>query len=243
MATQMVETKKASVKPIAAVERALLVLDAFRRGPGTLSFTEIVAATGLLKTTVFRLLHTFQTSGYLIRLPDGRFQLSAVFMQLGTTYRQAFRLEDHIMPALQRLVIQTQESASFYIREGTQRVCLLRVDSQQMVRDVVPAGTVLPIDDTAASLILREYETYKPTETFLEDTNKAIRMTVGKGSTPQIASVSAPVFGLEGLLGAISITGPRERFNPESVTEMKAALQEEASGLSARLLGHRLESG
>lgn len=235
----MARPRRTPIKTVAAVERALRVLDAFRQGTGPLTFTEIVAATGLLKTSVFRLLLTLQNSGYLTRLPDGRFQLGAVFMQFGMAYRQSFRLEDHVHPALERLVQATGESASFYVREGEQRLCLLRVDSRQPVRDVAPAGTVQPIDDTASSQILREFCEMGDfrASAACRDYARLLKSTVGKGNTPQIASISAPVFGVEGLLGAMTLSGPRQRFSPGAINAMKAHLCMEAARLSEALSG------
>ena len=234
----MARPRKKPIKTVAAVERALVVLDAFRKAPRSLSFTDIVSASGLLKTSVFRLLLTLQNAGYVVRLPDGRFQLGAVFMQFGMAYRQSFRLEDHVQPALERLVQATGESASFYVREGERRLCLLRVDSRQSVRDVVPAGTVQPIDNTAASQILREFrEMHDLDELIADDYGRLLKSTIGKGSTPQVASVSAPVFGTDGLLGAMTLSGPRERFSPAAINSMKAHLCKEAASLSGRLAG------
>lgn len=234
----MPRPRKHPVKTVAAVERALRVLDVFRKGRSSLSLAEIVSATGLLKTTVFRLLLTLENTGYLVRLPDGRFQLGAVFMQFGAAYREAFRLQDHILPVMQRLAEITGESASFYVREGEQRLCLLRVDSKQPVRDVVPPGTILPIDDTAASQILREYRDVKNPSAFIEkDCCELIKATVGKGTTPQVASVSAPVFGVDGLLGALSLSGPRERFSRDATATMKRHLGSEVAKLNERLCG------
>lgn len=237
-ASSLARPRKKPIKTVAAVERALVVLDAFRKVPRSLSFTDIVSATGLLKTSVFRLLLTLQNAGYVVRLPDGRFQLGAVFMQFGMTYRQSFQLQDHIQPVLERLAHATGESASFYVREGEQRLCLLRVDSPQAVRDVVRAGAVQPIDDTAASKVLRECRSVRDFRELIgDDYGRLIKSTVGKGSTPQVASVSAPVFGVEGLLGAMTLSGPRERFLPGVISAMKAHLCKEAASLSDRLSG------
>ena len=235
----MARPRKTPIKTVAAVERALRVLDAFKQPTGPLTFTEVVAATGLLKTSVFRLLLTLQNAGYLTRLPDGRFQLGAVFMQFGMAYRQSFRLEDHIHPALERLVQATGESASFYVREGEKRLCLLRVDSRQPVRDVAPAGTVQPIDDTASSQILREFCQVRDfrASAACRDYGRLLKSTVGKGSTPQIASISAPVFGVDGLVGAMTLSGPRQRFSPGAINAMKAHLCTEAAQLSGALSG------
>lgn len=228
------------IKTIAAVERALLVLEAFRGGAPSLSLSEVVAATGLLKTTVFRILLTFEQTGYLIRLPNGRFQLGAIFMELGMICKQSFRLEDHVNPVLERLVQATDESASFYIREGEQRLCLLRVESQQPVRDVASAGTLMPIDDTAASMVLRTYHECQDPRALLNQSATSMAemtfATIGKGTTPQVASVAAPIFGAEGLLGAVSVSGPCERFPEDVISTIRGHVGAEAEALSRKFL-------
>lgn len=222
------------IKTIAAVERALCVLDAFRNSSGSLSFSDVVAATGLLKTTVFRILLTLEEAGYIVRLQNGRLQLSAIFLHFAAAYRNSFRLEDYVLPVLHHLVEVTHESATLYVREGNQRLCLFRVDSRQPVRDVMQVGKLQPIDDTAPGLILREFlETSFPSDESLFQ--GMMRATIGKGSTPQVASVAGPVFNAEGLIGALSVSGPRERFADARITAIQVALSREALALSKRL--------
>jgi DNA-binding IclR family transcriptional regulator len=235
----MVRPRTHPIKTVAALERALLVLDVFKDGAPSRSLAEVVAATGLLKTTVFRILLTFENSGHLVRLADGRYQLGGVFMQLGMAYRQAFRLDDHIKPVLRRLMQATGEGVSFYVREGDSRLCLLRADSPQPVRDIAPAGTLLPIDDTAASQVLRDFQ-HEKYDARRSD-GRELRVTAGKGNTPQVSSAAAPIFGVNGLLGALSVSGPRERFTAQAITVIRAKLLDESTALSRRLSGALLE--
>src|SRR4029450_6694607 len=84
-----------SVKGVSAVERALAVLTAFRRGDGALSLADLARRTGLVKSTIMRLAVSLEQYRLLARLPDGSYRLDAETLRLGTAYQQAFNLLGH----------------------------------------------------------------------------------------------------------------------------------------------------
>jgi hypothetical protein len=49
-------------------------------------------------------------------------------------FQDSFDLR-HFVPVLDQLVIDTSESATFYIRDGDDQVCLFRADGSNVVRD------------------------------------------------------------------------------------------------------------
>ncbi len=222
-----------SVKTVAAIGRGLQVLDAFQAGDPSLSLAQVVTRTGMLKSTVFRILLTFEESGYLVRLADGRYQLGAVFLQLGAIYRSVFRFDEIIEPVLRDLVRHTGESATFYLREGDFRVCLLRAESPHPVRDIVAAGSRLPMNETACSQVFRNQHD-KHWHDVQADPQNALVFSIGAGN-PHAAAVAAPVFNSSGLAGVLTLSGPRERFTPETVAAMRTHLQAAMTELAATL--------
>lgn len=62
---------------VAAVERALTILDAFRESDQSLTLTEISKRVGFYKSTTLRLAESLEKFGYLRRLEDGAFRLVA----------------------------------------------------------------------------------------------------------------------------------------------------------------------
>ena len=62
-----------------------------------------------------RLAVSLQQYRLLARLPDGKYRLDAEILRLGTTYQQAFSLQDYVLPILQRLAAQSGETATFYV--------------------------------------------------------------------------------------------------------------------------------
>jgi hypothetical protein len=58
---------------VAAVDRALLILSAFREDDAALSLALLARRTGLYKSTILRLLQSLLRAGYVVRLPDGNY--------------------------------------------------------------------------------------------------------------------------------------------------------------------------
>ena len=144
----MIERKqnRPAVEGVAAVDRALAILAAFRRGDTSLSLAELSERTGLVKSTIMRLAVSLERYGLLVRLHDGSYQLDAEVLRLGVAYQQSFRLEKFVLPALEDFVARYSETTSFYVRRGEQRQCLFRVKSPHLLRLHIHQGDMLPMD-------------------------------------------------------------------------------------------------
>ena len=99
----MIEKKqnRSAIDGVAAVDRALAVLAAFRRGDTSLSLAELSVRTGLVKSTIMRLAVSLERHGFLVRLHDGSYQLDTEVLRLGVAYQQSFKLETFVLPALE----------------------------------------------------------------------------------------------------------------------------------------------
>jgi len=222
-------------RPIAAVTRAMQVLAAFRGAP-RLNLSELSRRTGLFKSTLLRILATLELHGFVIRLVEGHYQLGGIVYELGAGYAASFRLEELVVPALERLSAATGESAAFYVGLGPRRQCLFRVDSPQTVRAVVVQGQILDLDGAATSQLLRRYATQGERPRVSDSYEKLCLATSGIGD-PQTASVAAPVFGIDGLVGVMNVSGPVHRFTAASVLRFRAELARAAARISSALGG------
>lgn len=234
-AAQEDEDATGDERPIAAVERALSVLSAFRAVP-RLSLSELSKRTGLFKSTLLRILATLERNGYVMRLADGQYRVGGILFELGSGYVASFHLEEVMKPALAQLVAATGESAAFYVRAGTQRQCVFRVDSPQAVRHVITAGKILELDSAATSQILRRYEKGGSRPTAETDYIVLCRSTSGQGDV-ETASVAAPIFDTGGFIGVINISGPVHRFTKPVAARCLAELAATAARLSRALGG------
>lgn len=208
-------------RSVKAVKRTLSILDAFIHSPGGITLGELEAYTGLFKSVILRYMLTLEAERYVFKHPDGLYMLGSRACQLGITYQKTFNLNEHVLPVLDELTAATLESSTFYILDGESRMCLLRKDSPHHIKSSVPVGTILPLDDTSSACVLRSFAQGRPENW---DYDSGIFTSTGTGLNQQqpaslmTASISAPVFRYNGqLAGALSVSGPVTRFDPEDV--------------------------
>src|SRR5690554_4733096 len=219
---ESVADEQAASGGVAAVDRALSVLAAFRPGDDTLGLPELAERTRLYKSTVLRLLASLQHARMIQRLGDGRYQLGPAIARLHAIYTASFSLENVVMPELRALVAATQESAAFHVRQGDQRLCLYRVDSPLPVRDHIRAGELLPLDRGAGGRVLMAFSGARGPE---YDRIRADQVVLlGGDRVPQLGGISASVFDAGGeLAGALTLTAPIERLDPADCEVVRQA--------------------
>ncbi|TPW26251.1 IclR family transcriptional regulator [Pararhizobium mangrovi] len=202
---------------VESVERALSILEAFSDRRRNLALSELADETGLYKSTILRLASSLERYGYLRRDDASRFRLGPSLWRLGSIYRQDFGLGEHIRPVLRRLVTATGETASFYVLEMDERLCLYRENSPNSVRHHLEEGSRLSLDRGAAGHVLRAYGAGSGNaQQLLRPDGGCI--SVGERN-PDIAAVAAPVHDRDGALhGALAVSGLRSRFDAERRT-------------------------
>lgn len=221
---------------VAAVERAFSIMAALERADGPVSLADLSRITGLYKSTILRLMTSLEHNGYATRLRDGGYDLGPAVIRLGLAYERKNALRGHVMPVLQDLVERGTESASFHVRQdGEHRLCLYRVDSHHSTLDRVTAGETYPMKVGAAGRVLLAFgdEAAPPSDPIRA---QGWALSLGERD-PACAGLAAPVFGAAGLLGALSLSGPRERFGAAEIAVMRALLMPIAAHLTHRLGG------
>ncbi|MBN9461097.1 MAG: IclR family transcriptional regulator [Burkholderiales bacterium] len=224
---------------VAAVDRALRVLDAFDPEAKALGLTALAERAGLSKSTVLRLACSLMQRGYVRALPDGRYQLGPAVLRLAAVYQKMVQPEDVIRPMLETLVAESGESASFNVREGDVYVCLYRVDSKHALRDHIRPGQCFPLDRGATALVLRAGSG----ETGREYDDARARVTVVRHGElfEEMSGIAVPVFGMnQALAGAILLSGPTSRFTARAVARMESLLREAGATLTTHLGGSPL---
>lgn len=203
-----------ALEGVAAVERALELVTAFRIGDKALTLAELAERTGLVKSTIMRLAVSLERYNLIVRMHDGRYQLGSEVVRLATIYQQGADLEQHVQPVLAALAADTGETATFYVRHGDVRLCLFRVNSPSSLRLDVQPGTQRPMDGAGSAELLRLFSDWPETKPVLP----SLPIYTAGATTPHVASMSVPIVGAgERLIGALSLAGPDARLN-----EMKA---------------------
>jgi len=221
---------------VAAVNRALAVVTALEAAGEALSLAELSRRTGLYKSTLLRLIASLEQFALVASQTDRKYCLGPLAFRLGRAFEATNSLRDHVVPALERLVEQGTESASFHIRyDRKRRLCRFRVDSTHSTLDRVKAGDLLPMELGAAGKAVRLHE-QGPS---IQDAagHPVVLESYGERN-PDIAGLSAPVFGAGNhLYGVVCLSGPIERFTKSNTRRMKRLLIDECRTVTASLGG------
>ena len=112
---------------VAAVNRALTVVIALEAAGEAISLAELSRQTGLYKSTLLRLIASLEQFALVAVRPDKKYCLGPLAFRLGRAFEATDHLQDQVVPALESLVEQGTESASFHVRhDHKQRLCLFR---------------------------------------------------------------------------------------------------------------------
>ncbi|MET3595418.1 MULTISPECIES: IclR family transcriptional regulator [Mesorhizobium] len=213
---------------VAALDRAISILNAFTTADRSLGLAEIAARTGLYKSTILRLANSLMRGQLLERLDDGRYRIGPATFRLGALYQRSVVAMEILLPIMRDLSERSWESVAFYVRSGDVRTCLYRVESKHPIRYTIREGDVLPLLAGSGGRVLAAFsgQPGEPYETIRETYNY---ISLGDRD-PQTAGVSAPVFGPgRTLVGALTLSGPSTRVDAVFLERMKRPLIEAAA--------------
>lgn len=203
---------KPAAEGVAALDRAIAILEAFTPADPSLGLAELAARTGLYKSTILRLAGSLLRGQLLERLPDGRYRIGYGAFRLGTLYQRSVVATDVLLPIMRMLADESLESVAFYVRSGDVRTCLYRIESKHPIRYTVREGDILPLAIGSGGCTLAAFSGFEgePYQTIRRTFH---HISVGERD-PETAGVSAPVFGPDqALLGALTLAGPRSRID------------------------------
>lgn len=142
-----------------AIRRALGVLKLLAGEDGALPISRIAARTGLSSGTANRVVRALLAEGLVAHDPrTDSYYLGAGTVLLGQAAQQGFGL-DKSMPVLEALSTETEESINLSIREHTESVVMLRVQSTLALRFEQHVGARFPLYSTASGKAILAYST------------------------------------------------------------------------------------
>ncbi|HBU98815.1 IclR family transcriptional regulator [Thalassospira lucentensis] len=216
-----------SEQTVSAVERALMILDVFTDQDADLSLKDLAERTGMYKSTISRLAGTLESNGFLMISGRGRYRLGPALWRLGSIYRRSFRMDDVVRPHLSALVDQSGETASFYVPEGANRLCLFRENSPRSLRHHLEEGAILPCDRGAAGHVIRAWGNGVD-DRALEVLEHGCAQSHGERD-PDISAIAVPVLDRhKQMLGVLSLSGPGSRFTADKRQSVLSLLKSHA---------------
>jgi len=126
-----------------AVTRALDVLERFPDETTAFSLKELSQQTGLPESSLFRLLVTLESRGYLRQDSDGAYRISERVLR-GKLYERASLVRERIHPLLQQIARSCNETTSLAYLFGHHILVLDSIESFHDIRVINRIGRVLP---------------------------------------------------------------------------------------------------
>lgn len=222
-------------RPVAAVERALAVLDLLAESDEPQGVNAIARALGVSASSASRLLGTLAAHDLVERMPDtGRYRLGVRLLQLGTHVLARLDVRSIARPLLERLEREAGETATLSLPAAGEAVTVDHVPSRRSVRSAALVGRPSVAHATAVGKVvlafgrgaeaeipdhLVAYTAHTITDPAALHRAVAVVEQQGYGEADgereeDLAALGAPVFDHTGdLIAIVGLQGPADRFD------------------------------
>ena len=242
------------------MDRAARLLTEVVHSPGSVTFTELAAATGLAKSTTSRLLLALERNGLVRRDDAGRFRPGEMFVRFAWRGGAEAGLTEVAQPYLDRLGRATGETVNLGVGRDGVVDQIAQVDSAYVIGATNWLGRPVPMHCTAIGKVLLAYgaaalppgrlerrtghtmTSRAALETELAAVRRRGYAVIDSELEPGLVAVAAPVYRDGGaVVAALSVSGPDTRLTPARVAGVAFHCIAQANALSA-ILGHRAEA-
>lgn len=236
------EGDRLSSDRVYSVERALMLLQCYSRAGERRSLAALARRSGLYKSTVLRLAGSLCRMGFLYREADGTYllgpelhRIASLTSREGQPAAASQEAANVIRPVLRTLAAGTLETASFYVRDGQRRLCLVRENSPREVRHHVEEGKRAPLRVGAGGKVIRAFSKHARDAKLRNIRARGWAISLGE-KDPDLAAIAVPVFNRDKeLLGALTISGVLSGFSTDNQQLAREALLSAAKALSKKL--------
>jgi DNA-binding IclR family transcriptional regulator len=248
------------------LSRAVEILDCFSLEHPELGVREIARMTHLSSSTAGRLLAALKETGILSQNPGTRaYMLGPKVLIWSGIYTNSLDVRNQSLDFMHELHRETEETISLYVLDGSERVCVERIESPHNVRIVARIGRRLPLHAGSAGKVLLAFLPAAHQEEIIRS-NSLARLTpqtivdpaalrqelakirqdgyaVSRGEWLTDASgVAAPIFDYHGeVVAAVTISGPGQRFTDQAFERYIPMILSVAQQVSNRM-GYRIGS-
>ena len=139
---------------VEALAKGLRLLSMFDEQRPTWRVSDLAAATGLPMPTVYRVVMTLASEGYLDHLPTGDYRPGVRTLTLGTAALRSLDLVDIATPKLTELGQRTGETVNLAVLSGDRVLYLVRLRNADLVTANIQVGSTLPAVHTSIGKLL-----------------------------------------------------------------------------------------
>jgi DNA-binding IclR family transcriptional regulator len=140
---------------VEALARGLDILGLFSPQNTSLSLMEVASQLELNKSTVFRLVSTLESMGYLERDPQTRrYRPSLKILHLGYTVINSLEVRQVARPHLESLSREVEETVSLCVLDGNHVIYVDRVRNKSIVGVLLKIGSRIPAHSATVGKVL-----------------------------------------------------------------------------------------
>lgn len=226
--------------PVGAAEKSLRIVEGLLELEGGTT-TEIASHLDMTKSTVFNHLQTLLENEYIVK--DGNeYDVGLKFLRIGEEARERQLVSEVGSPEIDKLAEQTNELANLVVEEHGEAVFLYRSRGSEAVHMDTHTGKRVPLHTTAFGKVILAYlpdeqideiierrglpahtentitdrdEFYSELEKIREQGYAFDREERLKG----LCCIAAPIVGGETVIGAVSVSGPKDRLRGERLNK------------------------
>lgn len=245
---------------IRSVDRALDILECVAARNGALTVDQIVVATGLPKTTAFRVLATLTARRLLERdEPTQTYRLGMLALVIGARAMGDLDLRRAARPHLEQLVGDTGETVHLSILSEDKALCIDKLDASRSMRMASFVGFLDPLHCSGVGKALLAFQEAPVRQQLLGRMQLEPHTPHTITSTAVLAEqidvirkrgyaiddeeieeglrcVAAPIRDHSGgVIAAVSISGPTTRVTEASLKDLATAVERCARSISREL--------
>jgi IclR family pca regulon transcriptional regulator len=142
---------------VEALAKGLRILSLFDEQRPTWRVTDLATVAGLPMPTVYRVVQTLTSEGYLDHLPNGDYRPGVRTLTLGTAALRSLDLVGVATPRLQQLAEKTGETVNLAVLNADQVLYLVRLRNSDLVTANIQVGSTLPAVTTSIGKLLLAY--------------------------------------------------------------------------------------
>jgi IclR family transcriptional regulator, pca regulon regulatory protein len=139
---------------VEALAKGLRILSLFDEQHPSWRVSDLVAATGLPMPTVYRVVMTLASEGYLDHLPSGDYRPGVRTLTLGTAALRSLDFVSIATPKLRELGERTGETVNLAVLNGDRVLYLVRLRNSDLVTANIQVGSTLPAVHTSIGKLL-----------------------------------------------------------------------------------------
>jgi len=240
---------KENYYPVKVLEKSFLILDYLYKNGSPTSITEISKTLSLYTSTVYRILSTLKTGGFVEQDPTTqKYLLGMRLVELGASKLQNMNFIKEMLPYLKGLKERFNETVHLGVLRENEILYLAKEESSHTIRMFSRIGNRAPIHCTGLGKNILAFLSSKEKDEILNKTkliaytNNTItnRKTLeeellkvkkqgfaidNEENEKDVFCIAAPVFNFEKkIIAAISISIPKFRNNSQKIKEIKEAL-------------------